>query len=266
MQKCTFTDQMGRSIYLDFPPKRIISLVPSQSELLFDLGLDEEIVGITKFCIHPKDKFKSKVKIGGTKKLNMELIRTLKPDLIIGNKEENEQRQVEELMLEFPVWMSDITLLEDAFEMIKQIGLLTGTSEKAIQISEHIEKKFLDLTENNFLKKKVAYFIWKDPYMLAAKNTFIDQILARAGFDNVCLLNRYPMVDLLDLKALKPDLIFLSSEPYPFKDEHVLEIKNIFPESSVLIVDGELFSWYGSRLQHTPDYLQKLLKTINCHS
>jgi ABC-type Fe3+-hydroxamate transport system substrate-binding protein len=266
MQKCTFTDQMGRSISLDFPPKRIISLVPSQTELLFDLGLDEEIVGITKFCIHPKDKYKSKVKVGGTKKLNMEMIRSLKPDLIIANKEENEQVQMEELMLEFPVWMSDITLLEDALEMIEQIGALTGTSEKAFQIASSIEKNFSGLKLKDTLQKKVAYFIWKDPYMLAAKNTFIDQILARAGFANVSLMNRYPIVELLDLKALKPDLIFLSSEPYPFKDEHVLEMKNIFPDADVFIVDGELFSWYGSRLRYTADYLLRLLEKINCHS
>jgi ABC-type Fe3+-hydroxamate transport system substrate-binding protein len=266
MQKCTFTDQMGRSISLDFPPKRIISLVPSQSELLFDLGLDEEIVGITKFCIHPNDKYKSKVKVGGTKKLNMELIRSLKPDLIIANKEENEQVQMEELMLEFPVWMSDITLIDDAIKMIEQLGILTGTSEKATQIASNIEKSFSGLILNDFPKKKVAYFIWKDPYMLAAKNTFIDEVLAKAGFDNICSMNRYPILELLEIKSLKPDLIFLSSEPYPFKDEHVLEMKSEFPDASVYIVDGELFSWYGSRMQYTVQYLSRLLKKINSHS
>lgn len=265
MQKCTFTDQMGRSISLDFPPKRIISLVPSQTELLFDLGLDDEIVGITKFCIHPKDKYKSKTKVGGTKKLDLAKIRSLNPDLIIGNKEENEQTQMEELMLEFPVWMSDITLLEDAVEMIEQLGELSGKSENALRIASNIKKSFEEIAHQVVSRKKVAYFIWKDPYMLAGKDTFIDDVLAKAGFDNVVSLNRYPTISLIDLKELKPDLIFLSSEPYPFKSEHILEMESNFPDSIVQIVDGELFSWYGSRLRYTPDYLVQLLKKNNCH-
>lgn len=258
MQKCTFTDQMGRSISLDFPPKRIISLVPSQTELLFDLGLDDEIVGITKFCIHPKDKYKSKTKVGGTKKLDLAKIRSLNPDLIIGNKEENDQAQMEELMLEFPVWMSDITLLDDAIEMIEQIGELSGKAENALRIASNIKKSFEEIAHQVVSRKKVAYFIWKDPYMLAGKCTFIDDVLAKAGFDNIVSLSRYPAISLVDLKELNPDLIFLSSEPYPFKNEHVLEMESNFPDSSVWIVDGELFSWYGSRLQYTPDYLRSL--------
>jgi ABC-type Fe3+-hydroxamate transport system substrate-binding protein len=265
MQKCTFTDQMGRSISLDFPPKRIISLVPSQTELLFDLGLDAEIVGITKFCIHPNEKFKSKTKVGGTKKLDLAKIRSLNPDLIIGNKEENDRAQMEELMLEFPVWMSDILILEDAVEMIEQIGEISGKAENALRIASNIKKSFEEIAHQVVSRKKVAYFIWKDPYMLAGKDTFIDDVLAKAGFDNVVSLSRYPAISLVDLKALKPDLIFLSSEPYPFKNEHVLEMESNFPDSSVLIVDGELFSWYGSRLQFTPDYLVQLLQKNNCH-
>lgn len=108
-----FTDQMGRVVSINYPPRRILSLVPSQTELLFDLGLDREIVGITKFCIHPEDKFRTTAKVGGTKKLNLKKIRELKPDLIIGNKEENERDQIEELIGEFPVWMSDINVLKD---------------------------------------------------------------------------------------------------------------------------------------------------------
>lgn len=266
MQKRTCTDQMGRVISLNYPPKRIISLVPSQTELLFDLGLDEEVIGITKFCIHPNDKFKSKTKVGGTKKLNLEKIRSLNPDLIIGNKEENDQSQVEELMNEFPVWMSDILVLEDAVKMIKQVGILTGHAEGAELIASTIINRFADLHSIGANNLKAAYFIWKDPYMLAGKNTFIDNILAKAGFANSLTMNRYPVMSLEQLEELGPEVIFLSSEPYPFKDEHVQEMQSKFPNSKVLIVDGELFSWYGSRLLHTPDYLRSLIKQVNCHS
>jgi len=266
MQKRTFTDQMGRVISLNYPPKRIISLVPSQTELLFDLGLDDEVIGITKFCVHPNDMIKSKTKVGGTKKLNLDKIRSLNPDLIIGNKEENDQSQMEELMNEFPVWMSDILVLEDALEMIKQVGFLTGHAKGAELIASAIINRFADLQSVSADNLRTAYFIWKGPYMLAGKNTFIDNILARAGFDNSLTINRYPVVSLEQLEELGPEVIFLSSEPYPFKDEHVQEMKSKFPNSKVLIVDGELFSWYGSRLLYTPDYLRSLIKQVNCHS
>ena len=265
MQKRTCTDQMGRVISFNYPPKRIISLVPSQTELLFDLGLDKEVIGITKFCIHPNEKFKAKTKVGGTKKINLEKIRSLKPDLIIGNKEENSQAQIEELMNEFPVWMSDISVLEDALNMIEQVGILTGHAENAKELASTIKSRFADLESIRAINLKTAYFIWKDPYMLAAKNTFIDHVLSKAGFDNSVKLNRYPVMSLEQLDELAPQVIFLSSEPYPFKDEHVQEMKTKFPDSKVMIVDGELFSWYGSRLLHTPDYLRSLIKLINAH-
>jgi len=266
MQKRTFTDQMGRVISLNYPPQRIISLVPSQTELLFDLGLEEKVIGLTKFCIHPREKFLSKTKVGGTKKINLEKIRSLNPDLIIGNKEENEQSQMEELMNEFPVWMSDILVLEDAVKMIEQVGILTGYAEKAELIASNIVNRFADLESVKESNLKIAYFIWKDPYMLAGNNTFINNILKRAGFDNSVKLNRYPVVSLEQVMELDPEVIFLSSEPYPFKDEHVQEMKVKFPDSKVMIVDGELFSWYGSRLLHTPGYLRSLIKLVNCHS
>lgn len=254
---------MGRLVSIKHPPSRIISLVPSQTELLFDLGLDKEIVGITKFCIHPADKFKSTPKIGGTKKLNLEKIRALKPDLIIGNKEENEQSQIEELTKEFPVWMSDINTLDDALAMITEVGSLTGKSSAANLISYHILNEFKSLERENTLSKSVAYFIWKDPYMIAGLNTFIDNILKYAGFDNISQASRYPELASQQMSELKPDIIMLSSEPYPFKDVHVSEMKNIWPEAEVIIVDGEMFSWYGSRLLHTPSYLKSLKGIVN---
>ena len=248
---------MKRLISVPYPPQRIISLVPSQTELLFDLGLDREVVGITKFCIHPSEKFKKSIKVGGTKKLDLNKIYDLRPDLIIGNKEENDKTQIESLMKDFPVWMSDIQVLPDAIDMIKQIGELIARSEKANAIARSINEQFLNLN----IKQKSAravYLIWKDPYMLAGKQTFIDDILSRAGFENVITVDRYPEITIDQLINLKPECIFLSSEPYPFKGEHVKEFKRIFPDTQVFIVDGEMFSWYGSRLLLSPAYLRSL--------
>src|SRR5476651_171659 len=126
-----FNDQLHRPINLPAPPKRIISVVPSQTELLFYLGLDEEVIGITKFCIHPADKFKQTTKVGGTKDLNINLIKSLQPDLIIANKEENERSQIEELMTICPVWISDISNRDEALDMITQVGQLVGREDNA---------------------------------------------------------------------------------------------------------------------------------------
>jgi ABC-type Fe3+-hydroxamate transport system substrate-binding protein len=257
MQKRKFTDQMGRLISISYPPKRIISLVPSQTELLFDLGLEKEIIGITKFCIHPRDQFKRSTKIGGTKNLDIQKIKGLKPDLIIGNKEENDRRQIEELMHDFPVWMSDIDALPEALRMITQLGELTNRLEKATRIAFDINEKFSNLNKRD-KSLRVVYFIWKDPYMVAGKQTFIDDIISRCGFENVINKNRYPEININQLIELNPEYIFLSSEPYPFKNEHVKEIQRICPDSRVFIVDGEMFSWYGSRLLLSPAYLTSL--------
>lgn len=261
----SFTDQLNRTITINYPPKRIISLVPSQTELLFELGLDAEVIGITKFCIHPEGKFREKTKIGGTKKLNLELIRSLKPDLIIGNKEENERDQIEELMAEFPVWMSDIYDLDGAKKMITAIGGLVDREPESAYLNHLITAGFNDLQTlalQNGLNKSVAYLIWKGPYLFAGRHTFINQMLAMNGLNNVVKENRYPEMDLETLAALNPDLVFLSSEPYPFKEKHIEEVQHALPNAKVMLVDGEIFSWYGSRLVKAVQYLFQLQKEL----
>lgn len=267
MQK-TFTDQLGNTITINYPPKRIVSIVPSQTELLFDLGLDDEVIGITKFCIHPIEKFASKTKIGGTKKLLIEKIRDLKPDLIIGNKEENTQSEVELLMQEFPVWMSDISNLEEAMLTITQIGELVDRAPEAAYLNHLINAGFKDLqtlaVEKN-INQTVAYLIWKDPYMFAGKDTFIDDILRKIGLNNVIQLSRYPVLELANLSTLNPKLVFLSSEPYPFKQKHIEEIELMLPNAKVMLVDGEMFSWYGSRLVKAVNYLFHLQNELRVY-
>lgn len=257
------TDQMGREIVLNSQPIRIVSLVPSQTELLYDLGLENQVVGITKFCIHPTVWYSSKTKVGGTKKINFERIHSLNPDLIIGNKEENTKEIMESLMNHYPVWMSDILHLEDALDMINRVGEITGKGIEAYTISDRIAiefKKLKPLTK----PLKVAYFIWNDPFMVAGHDTFIDHVLTATGFINVFSKreSRYPEVSVDDIVAANPDVIFLSSEPYPFKEEHMYTFNQLLPNSKVMIVDGEMFSWYGSRLLKTPEYISSLLAKL----
>lgn len=255
-----FTDQLNNSILLNSYPKRIISIVPSQSELLWDLGLRDELVGITKFCIHPKEMFDSIERVGGTKTLNIEKIRALKPDLIIGNKEENEQSQILELQKEFPVWMSDIYHLEDALKMIELVGELVNQSSKADFIKNNIQHSFFNIQK---AFKTGLYLIWNKPYMAAGRDTFIGDMLKKIGIQNVLEQNsRYPELCLDDIKALNPEFIFLSSEPYPFNDTHIQELQKEMPKAKIILVDGELFSWYGSRLQYSVEYFNELIQNL----
>jgi ABC-type Fe3+-hydroxamate transport system substrate-binding protein len=253
----SFTDQLSNEIQVNFPPQRIVSVVPSQTELLFDLGLDEQIVGLTKFCIHPIEKFAAKQKVGGTKKLNLEVIRALNPDLIIGNKEENSKADIEILQQEFPVWMSDIYTLEDASKTIDEIGALVDRQPEANYLNHLITAGFRDLQTLALQKgidKTAAYLIWKDPHMFAGRNTFIHDVLTKIGLRNIITESRYPAMELASLVALNPDFVFLSSEPFPFKQKHIEEIAMALPHAKVLLVDGEMFSWYGSRLVKAVQY------------
>jgi ABC-type Fe3+-hydroxamate transport system substrate-binding protein len=256
-----YTDQMGQVLELASTPKRIVSIVPSQTELLAHWGQEDKIVGITKFCIHPESCFKNKTKVGGTKKLNMSVIEALQPDLIIGNMEENEQEDIEYLKSKFPVWMSNIKNLVDCYKMMSALGELLdcrAESEKMIRTMKH-EFSLLSAYLPDAGKKKVAYFIWQEPLMVAAGDTFIHEMLKIAGYCNVFSGHqRYPQIQPSELQAAEPDLIFLSSEPYPFGEKHIAYFNHLCPDVRTVVVDGELFSWYGSRLLAAPEYFKNL--------
>ncbi len=257
-----FKDQMNNAIRLREYPRRIVSLVPSQTQLLFDLGLSDEVVGITKFCIYPDKWYRTKERIGGTKSVNIEAVRKLNPDLIIGNKEENLQADIELLKEIAPVWMSDIYTLDDALEMILSVGELVGHQEEAQNLNLEIVRNF-DLLKTVVMESdsvgSVIYFIWNNPDMAAGKNTFINDLLIRCGFRNLITKDRYPEVS----KNLSPDYVFLSSEPYPFAEKDIKKFENNFPDSKVVLIDGEAFSWYGSMLKKAPDYFMSLLDKLS---
>lgn len=250
-----------------FPPKRIVSLVPSQTELLYDLGLDDAVAGITKFCVHPEKWFRTKTRIGGTRKLDMEKIRSLQPDLIIGNKEENDREQMAILMKEFPVWISDVKTVRDAYDMMEAIGGITGRKGEAetlvMQISRNFQelRKPLQTTHNE--PGTTVYFIWRNPWMVAGGDTFIHEMLKLGGFKNAFENSpRYPVITAAQLLTCNPQLVFLSSEPYPFKEKHIAELQEILPAAKISLVDGEMFSWYGSRMLQAPAYFQSLHRLL----
>lgn len=255
----THIDQLGRTIEVPAHPQRIVSLVPSQTELLFDLGLGDRVLGITKFCTHPELWFRTKRRVGGTKKLKFDVIRELNPDLILANKEENNQADIEQLEKEFPVWVSDVNDLDSALEMIRSIAELTNGD--ASELMAEIALGFQQL-KPMAAKKKTLYLIWKDPYMAAGSDTFINDMMQRCGFANAVSESRYPEFSEEALALLNPELILLSSEPYPFKEKQIQELQVLLPKASIKLVDGEMFSWYGSRLKLAPTYFKELASSL----
>ncbi len=259
----TFTDQLNRSISVPDTPRRIVSLVPSQTELLAALGLDDAVVGITKFCVHPETWFRSKTRIGGTKQVHIDRVHALQPDLIIANKEENVKEQVEELAGHYPVWVSDVNNLDDALAMIRAIGAITATNAQAASIAQAIEADFSQLA-GLAPGLRTAYLIWKDPYMTVGHDTFIHHLLGRCGLQNVFgHQTRYPAITIEALQAAGCQLLLLSSEPYPFKQQHIDELQGYLPHTRIVLVDGEMFSWYGSRLLEAPAYFNKLFSRLH---
>jgi ABC-type Fe3+-hydroxamate transport system substrate-binding protein len=186
----------------------------------------------------------------------------LQPDLIIANKEENDQSQIETLAKEFPVWISDINNVPDALEMIKQVGEITNTTPLAQQLISEVSKGFASIQPLTGIR--TAYFIWRAPWMVAGHTTYINDLLQHCGMVNVFANqdSRYPEVTAEELKAANPQLILLSSEPYPFKDVHIAELQALCPKAQILLVDGEMFSWYGNRMLEAAGYLEGLVQNI----
>lgn len=257
-----FHDQLHRKLKLKEFPQQIVSLVPSQTELLVDLGLKEQIVGITKFCVHPKELRKQKKMVGGTKQVNFDRIKDLHPDIILCNKEENTEEMVAELEKIAPVHVSDVKTIDESLELIRQYGEIFGVVEKASEIKEKIlsEKAIFERYIKDIPERRVAYFIWKNPWMVAGRDNFIDHLLKLNRFKNVFSNedSRYPEIDLKQLKQNKVELVLLSTEPFPFKLKDKEALKKEVSLERVHIVDGEYFSWYGSRLSAAFRYFREL--------
>ena len=241
---------------------RIVSLVPSLTEYLWALGLEQEVVGITKFCIHPKAWWQHKTRVGGTKKVNFKTIETLQPTLIIANKEENTKEDIEQLQLKYDVLLTDITSLEEAYRYLLEIGRKVQREEKSMSLVNQIQAKFQSVVKigqgSSFL-----YFIWKDPYFVVGPQTYIHALLTHFGLVNFCEIERYPALEQVlnnkDNQSILPDYIFLSSEPFPFEAKHLEEVQVLFPNSKIVLIDGEICSWYGSRMLKAPSYFKDVL-------
>jgi len=262
-----FIDSIGTEHTFETTPKRIVSLVPSQTELLYDLGLEEQLVGITKFCVHPVHFKSTKTIVGGTKQVKVEAIAALQPDIIICNKEENTQEMVVQLSAICPVWVTHIQTLEDNMQTLYDLGQLFNKRTEAQKWIDKINFRLDDFRKFIADKpvKKVAYFIWANPYMVAGNSTYINALLQLNQWDNIYSTKegRYPEVELKKIRLEgDPDYVFLSSEPFPFKDEHAFEIGRYTHHAKTVFVDGEYFSWHGTRLFKALEYFKQLQSKI----
>ncbi|SHK80096.1 helical backbone metal receptor [Rhodothermus profundi] len=255
------TDARGRTIHLTTPPQRIVSLVPSITELLAALGLDHAVVGLTRFCVRPPDWKRRKTIVGGTKQINLERLLSLQPDLVLANLEENTRAIVEMLDPHVPVFVTYVRTLDEALHMIRQVGSLTDTEATAETLAATIAQRFATLPAYPSLR--TLYLIWRDPWMSIGGDTFIHDMLRRGGFANVCAhQTRYPTLTPEAIRTLHPEVVLLSSEPYPFREAHLEELRPLCPHATFLLVDGQPFSWYGARLLETPAYLQQLRRQL----
>jgi len=238
-------------------PKRIISLVPSLTELICELGLRDQLVGCTKYCVHPSDLLKpayplkegrsEKITIiGGTKNIHFDKVEALEPDLIVANKEENTREMVERLQQKYKVVVTDIKTLDDADKATRGLAKIWDLDERAEAIIK-ANRSVLPAPVDQL--KRALYLIWRKPWMSIGHDTYIHDMNSRFGYANVCGdQTRYPSLNETDIKTLAPEVVLLSSEPFPFKQKNVNEIQQMLPEAEVKLVDGELYSWYGARL------------------
>lgn len=259
------TDQTGYSVALPSMPSRIVSLVPSQTEYLYALGLDNEVVGVTWFCIHPKEQTASAEKVGGTKKLDLAKIAELQPDLVIANKEENYKEDVLALRQDFQVYTSDIQHPADAYQMMLDIGKLCDKEPESQAIVRSCQKA-LEPCKKLFNQVNGLYLIWQKPWMGVGNDTFIHSMMRYLGIQNtLSLYDRYPELDQSLLDELQPEWVMYSSEPFPFQEKHMTPLKKRWPNAKHTVVDGEFFSWYGNRMAKAGLYFQQLYRELYGH-
>ena len=236
---------------------RIVCLVPSITELVCDLGLSEELVGRTGFCIHPWDTVRRIPKVGGTKDIKLEKIRELAPTHAIVNVDENRREDAEALAEFVPnVVVTHPLGPLDNLDLYRLLGVTFDREAQADRLCAEFERALAELCARSWEPQDVLYMIWRDPWMAVAPDTYIARMLALVGWRShpVRAAERYPTVDLEEY-AGRVDRVLLSSEPYHFEERHLGEVEAVTPEARVSLIDGEMVSWYGSRAIHGLRYL-----------
>jgi ABC-type Fe3+-hydroxamate transport system substrate-binding protein len=249
-------------------PCRIVSLVPSLTETLFDLGLDSEVVGVTRFCTEPAAQLTGKLRVGGTKNPDREKLARLAPDLLLVNTEENRREDIAWLRERFPVLQYFPRTVQDAADMVLDLGRAIGRPQEGEALKLLIEAEAVRVEAELFGERRLRVFypIWKDPWMTINGDTYVHDMLRACGADNVFsgTAQRYPEIQLERLPDARPDLVLLPSEPYAFSEQHR---NRLVHHPSVcgrptLLVDGKAFSWHGSRTARGLRAVHEILKKV----
>jgi ABC-type Fe3+-hydroxamate transport system substrate-binding protein len=251
-------DATGRELALGRAPRRIVSLIPSVTETLFALGLDEAIVGVTVYCVEPRAGVARKTKVGGEKNPKLELIRELTPDLVIANVEENLKTDVDRLReWGIPVWVTYPRTVAEGIRMVRELGELTATRPRAAAIADELEALLAEVRARTAGRPPVPVFypIWRAPYMTINRDTYIHDMLRVCGARNVFAdrPERYPTVTLDEVAAQRPAVILLPDEPFRFRRAHVADFESYSDvpavrDGRIRLVDGKPFSWHGPRI------------------
>jgi ABC-type Fe3+-hydroxamate transport system substrate-binding protein len=241
---------------------RIVSLVPSLTELLVALDLAEALVGRTGFCIHPRQVVRRIPKLGGTKGFRIDKLRELKPTHVLVNIDENRREEVEALADFVPhLIVTHPLTVGDNLDLYRLLGGVFGREQRAEVLCDAFEREWaaLNVLAAGLARQQVVYLIWREPWLSVARDTYISRMLAAAGWDTLPLESpvRYPEIDLPAL-AGDAEIVFLSSEPYPFREQHVRQLTKQLPGTRSSLIDGEMVSWYGSRAIHGLKYLREL--------
>ncbi len=257
-----YHDQLGRKLSIEKPITKIVSLVPSITELLYDLDLSRHIVGRTKFCVFDGvDKTTASI-VGGTKQVHFDKIDELTPDLIICNKEENTLEIVETLARSYPVYVSAIQTIHGALSMIEDLGEILDRETISLALIKEINNKQVAFHKQQFPEVKCLYMIWNKPMMTIGMDTFIYHMLQEMNCTSVVRDFRYPEITEDGIRNSSAEYILLSDEPFPFGVKHKEEFAKLFPDKKIILVDGSYFSWYGSRILKAYDYMLNLRETI----
>ena len=256
-------DDLGKTIFINKIPKRIVSLCPSITETLCELGLSDKIIACTDYCIHPIDKVKNINKIGGPKNFSEEKILKLSPDIIFAVKEENDANKIINISKKITTYVFDINSIKEGIELIKALGNIFEIQNIANVFIEKILEGYKNLPKVNSNIQSL-YLVWKNPYIAVGGGSFIDSVLNKLNLRN-CLRNsekKYPKINLNNFEN-NFDLIILPSEPYRFSNKDIDELENVFPEKVIIKVDGEMFSWYGTHQLKAISYFNKFVEKLN---
>ena len=251
-------DASGVALELRRAPRRIVSLIPSTTETLCHLGLADALVGVTVYCVEPREIVATKTRIGGEKDPNLDAIRRLEPDLVIANIEENVREHIDALRASgIPVWVTFPTTVRGAIRMIRDLGDVTGAQERATALADELDRLCDRVAAGMATRPAVSVFyaIWRGPYMTIGRDTYIHDMLHLCGGRNIFddRVERYPMVTLEEVAARGPQVIILPDEPFRFRRAHLRDFEPYagvpaVRDRRIHLVDGKPFSWHGPRI------------------